>query len=150
MRRLNHTLATDQGHLGQIGRKARRLDTASRALRAVLPVSLRNDVAVLRIDRDTLHVAAASSAAATRLRFEAPEIIERLARLSMFRHLRKLRVRVVDMSGAERPAPPPPTPSRSARVALEALADSLGAAGDAGTGLRQALQDLARAVGPGD
>lgn len=149
MRRLNHTLTANQGHLAQITRKARRLDTATRTLRAVLPTSLRAHVAVLRIDRETLHVGAANSAVATRLRFEAPEIVDQLAKLSMFRHLQKLRVRVVDMGTGTAPSPPQPTPSPGASAALSALAEGLTARGDAARGLRQALEDLARAASAG-
>ena len=66
----------------------------TRELQSVLPDRLRNACRVMEIRGSTLVVVCADGAVATRVRFLAPEIIEKLGVLKHYARLRQLETRV--------------------------------------------------------
>ena len=67
----------------------------TRALRAVLPEEIRLDCRVIGVQGEVMVVGCRSAAAATRLRFIAPEILVDLIGLADFSGVRTLRSQVV-------------------------------------------------------
>lgn len=66
----------------------------TRELRAVLPDGLGGSCRVAGIKGDTLVVVCADGAVATRVRFEAAEIVRQLRSLSHYQRVTRLKVRV--------------------------------------------------------
>ena len=74
--------------------QADRQDSWTRELRAVLPEGLGNACRVIDIRGDTLVVACSDGAVATRLRFEAAEIIGQLRVLNRYKRVTRIAARV--------------------------------------------------------
>jgi hypothetical protein len=66
----------------------------TRTLRAVLPESIRPDCRVIAVHGDALVIGCRSAAAATRLRFIAPEVLADLSSLADFSGITRIKVRI--------------------------------------------------------
>jgi hypothetical protein len=71
-------------------------DAWTQELRAVVPRELRHHYSVAALRGDELVVLCSNASSATRLRFLAPDIIERLKALAHFRQLAGLSLKIAD------------------------------------------------------
>lgn len=80
--------------LQKLLRRAANQDAWSAQLQALLPDPLSRDCRVTEIRGDTVVVVCKNAASATRLRFMTDELLGDLARLSDFRAVQKIQIRV--------------------------------------------------------
>ena len=91
----------DSGHrrfstLQSLLRQADAQSAGTAELRALLPEKLRKSCRVLDATPPTLKIACRNAAAATRVRFLAPELLEQLSQLPQYARIESVSVRVVD------------------------------------------------------
>ena len=138
--RMSHLLASDPAHPWPLMETAHRLLQLERRVAGALEPELRRHCRVAGLRGDELMLLASSPAWATRLRYAAPALIERLRDSGVVPRIRNIQVRVQMESGPQ-PGPrhPPARLSRASGELIEATALGLGP----GT-LREALLRLAR------
>jgi hypothetical protein len=82
--------------LQRLLRQAANQESWSAGLRAILPESLRHQCRVTTIRDGCVTVVCDNAASATRLRFEAPELLSKLQELADFRAATQIQIRVSD------------------------------------------------------
>jgi hypothetical protein len=80
--------------LQRLLRQAANQESWTAQLQALLPVGLQRHCQVVENQGPTIVVSCRSAASATKLRFLAPELVTKLARLSSFHGAREIRIRV--------------------------------------------------------
>lgn len=78
--------------------QATRQKAWTRELRAVLPDQVGSACRVVNVRGDTLVVACSDGAVATRLRFQAQDVIDRLRCLNEYRHLKRIEIGITRSS----------------------------------------------------
>ena len=80
--------------LQRLLRQATSQETWTAQLRAVLPDSIANECQITDVRGSAIIVACRNASSATKLRFLAPEIVEKLGVLAAFHNARELQIRV--------------------------------------------------------
>ena len=81
--------------LQRLLRQAADQESWTAELRAVLPDSLRNTCQVSDVRGSVIHITCRNAPSATKLRFMAPEILDKLTALATFQAAREIKIRVV-------------------------------------------------------
>lgn len=138
-RPLKQLLATGDSTLQQLIAQAKHFETLGAQLGACLPAEQVSAVSIVGFGNSILTLATRSNAWATRLRYQAPQLVRCLQQLPAFRSIARIDIRVIPPTVEPNPPSDPAHLSKESAEIIRNAADTL-----ASPALGAALRRLAR------